>query len=218
MLMCSFIAQYNTCSVHDSSKACLNMGSYNYLGFADDWNTTCKAEVLKSLERYPIATCTSFAEGGYTDLHRQLENVVADFVGKPAAIIFNMGYGTNFLGIPALMGKGCLIISDSLNHTSIVNGARSSGATVKVFKHNDYGNLESQLRQSIVEGQERTHRPWKKILIMVEGIYSMEGEIVDLKAVVAIAKKYKAYLYLDEAHSIGAMGKTGRGICEHAGV
>jgi serine palmitoyltransferase len=89
---------------------------------------------------------------------------------------------------------------------------------LQVFKHHDYANLEALLRASIIEGQDRTHRAWKKILIMIEGLYSMEGEICDLKAVVAIAKKYKAYVYMDEAHSIGAMGKSGRGICEHAGV
>jgi serine palmitoyltransferase len=120
------------CRVHDASKECLNLGSYNYLGFADDWEKTCKKDVMNALERFPVSTCSSFAEGGYTNTHRELERVVADFVGKPAAIVFNMGYGTNFLGIPALMGKGSLIISDSLNHTSIVNGARASGATVKV--------------------------------------------------------------------------------------
>lgn len=161
---------------------------------------------------------TSFAEGGFTSLHAKLEKVVADFVGKPAAMIFNMGYATNALGIPAIMHKGCLILSDSLNHASIVNGARASGATVRVFKHNDADNLEALLRQAIVEGQERSHRPWKKILVMVEGIYSMEGDICRLPDIVRVAKKYKAFVYLDEAHSIGAMGASGKGICEHTGV
>lgn len=116
------------------------------------------------------------------------------------------------------MGKGCLIISDSLNHNSIVAGARSSGAEVRVFKHDDLQALESLIRQAIVDGQPRTHRPWRKIMVAVEGIYSMEGQYVDLKGVVEVAKKYKCYVYLDEAHSIGAMGPTGRGMCEHAGV
>jgi serine palmitoyltransferase len=87
-----------------------------------------------------------------------------------------------------------------------------------VFKHNDPEDLERVLRDSIVEGQPRTRRPWKKIIIIVEGIYSMEGEIAKLKEIVALKKKYKAYLYVDEAHSIGALGKTGRGVCEHTGV
>lgn len=148
-------------------KDCLNLGSYNYLGFADDWKVTCKADVMASTDKYPLSMCTSFAEGGYTTQHQQLERTVADFVGKPAALVFNMGYATNSLSIPALLGKGSLIISDCLNHASIVNGARASGATIRVFKHNDANNLDALLRQAIVDGQDRTHRPWKKIVVVV---------------------------------------------------
>lgn len=108
-------------------RECINLGSYNYLGFADDWNETCRPSVLATHAAWPPSTCCSFAEGGYNALHRRLEQTVAEFVGKPAAIVFNMGYATNFLGLPALMGKGCLIISDALNHTSIVNGSRCVG-------------------------------------------------------------------------------------------
>jgi len=89
---------------------------------------------------------------------------------------------------------------------------------IRVFKHNDPVDLEQLLRDSIVEGQPRTRRPWKKIIIIVEGIYSMEGEVVRLPEIVELKKKYKAYLYVDEAHSIGALGKSGRGVCEHCGV
>lgn len=173
---------------------------------------------MATASAYPISLCTSFAEGGYTSLHQQLERSVASFIGKEDAVVFNMGWATNFLGIPSLMGPGCLIISDSLNHNSIVAGARNSGAAVRVFKHDDLDGLEALVRNAIVQGQERTHRPWKKIFIMVEGIYSMEGQYVDLAGIVRIAKRYKCYTYLDEAHSIGAMGATGRGVCEHCGV
>jgi serine palmitoyltransferase len=201
-----------------SVKHCLNLGSYNYLGFADDWMNTCSKEVFAALEQYGVATTSSGMEFGTSVVHQQLENAVAKFVSKPAAIVYNMGYGTNATTIPALMGKGSLIISDSLNHSSIVNGARASGATVCVFRHNDPKHLEQVLRSKIADGHPRTHRPWKKILVMVEGIYSMEGEIVDLRKIIDVAKKYKAYTYVDEAHSIGALGRTGRGICEHSGV
>ncbi|XP_024973128.1 long chain base biosynthesis protein 2a-like isoform X2 [Cynara cardunculus var. scolymus] len=122
-----------------------------------------------------------------------------------------MGYVTNSAILPVLIAKGGLIISDSLNHNSIVNGARGSGATIRVFQHNI-------LRELIADGQPRTHRPWKKIIVVVEGIYSMEGELCELPEIVSICKKYKAYVYLDEAHSIGAIGKTGRGVCELLGV
>jgi len=117
-----------------------------------------------------------------------------------------------------LIGKGGLIISDENNHSSIVTGARFSPAAVVVFKHNDPKDLERVIRKSIIDGQPKTHRPWTKILIIVEGIYSMEGEMSPLKDIVALKKKYQCYLYVDEAHSIGAIGKTGRGICEYTGV
>ena len=99
-----------------------------------------------------------------------------------------------------------------------MTGARASGAKIKTFPHDDMDALEKIIRRAIIEGQPRTRRPWKKILIIVEGVYSMEGEVCDLASVVEIKKKYKCYLYLDEAHSIGAVGDTGRGVCEYAGV
>jgi serine palmitoyltransferase len=199
-------------------QRCINLGSYNYLGFADDWMNTCSKSVLKTVNQMSLASSTPPMEFGTTTVHVELEEATAKYVGKEAAIVYNMGYATNSTSIPALLGKGSLILSDALNHTSIVNGARASGAVVSVFRHNDPKHLEQVLRSKIAEGQPRTHRPWKKIMVMVEGIYSMEGEIVNLRAIVDVCKKYKAYTYVDEAHSIGALGKTGRGICEYSGV
>jgi len=197
----------------------VNLGSYNYLGFTDDWEDTCRGAVLSTMAGYPTSLCTSSAEGGYTALHRELEACVAEYVGKEAACVFNMGWATNALGLPSLFGgKGTLIVSDSLNHNSIVAGARTSGATVRIFRHNDMNSLRNLLRAAIREGQERTHRPWRRILVAVEGIYSMEGEFCALRDVIRVAKEHKCYVYLDEAHSIGATGRTGRGVCEHAGV
>jgi len=149
----------------------------------------------------------------------ELEQTIASFVGKPAAMVFAMGYATNSTTIPAACGtKGTLIISDSLNHASIVCGSRDSGAKILVFRHNDPKDLEQVLRDAIVEGQPRSRRPWQRIFIIVEGVYSMEGEIARLPEIIAIKKKYKAYLYVDEAHSIGALGREGRGLCQHWGV
>ena len=197
---------------------CVNLGSYNYLGFVDDWAVSCGQKVHNIASITPISACAPAAGGGYTALHSALEDAVARFVGKEAAIVFGTGFATNASGIPALGGKGSLLVSDSLNHSSIVTGARSSGATVSVYKHDDLRGLAKLLRESVIAGQPTTGRSWKKIVVLVEGLYSMEGETVDLAAIVAIAKKYRAYVYLDEAHSIGALGATGRGMCEHAGV
>lgn len=200
------------------SRKCLNLGSYNYLGFGDPDSPTRDA-VFASLERFSVATCSFRIGAGTTSLHQKLERRVAQYLGKEAAMVFGMGFGTNSSGIPAIIGgKGCLIISDANNHSSIVVGARTSGCTIKVFSHNDADHLEAVVRKAIVAGQPKTHRPWKKILIMIEGIYSMEGEMSPLKDIVRVKKKYGCYLYVDEAHSIGALGASGRGICEYMKV
>ena len=210
----------NNCTMHvtGKTKKCINVGSYNYLGFADDWKSTCAENVLGALDQWPVSMSNSRMDFGNTVLHEELEAQVAKFVGKEAALVYTMGYNTNVVTLAALMGKGTLIISDNLNHTSIVNGARGSDAFIRVFRNNDIAHLESVLREAVVYGQPRNHRPWKKILVVVEGIYSMEGAICKLKEIVGVVKKYKAYIYVDEAHSIGALGHTGRGICEYTDV
>ena len=202
----------------NEATECINLGSYNYLGFADDWKVSCREGVMKELPNFPISMCSSRMDVGNIRLHEELEELVARFLNKEAALVYGMGYDTNTATIPALMGSESLIVSDSLNHTSIVNGARNSASNIRVFRHNDPAHLEEVLREAIVRGQPKHHRPWKKILVMVEGIYSMEGDICRLPEVVRICKKYKCYIYVDEAHSIGALGKTGRGVCEHTGV
>uniref|UniRef100_A0A8C8SJK0 serine C-palmitoyltransferase n=1 Tax=Pelusios castaneus TaxID=367368 RepID=A0A8C8SJK0_9SAUR len=198
-------------------KDVINMGSYNYLGFAETDANALKT-VADVLQRYGTGVCSTRQEMGNIDKHVELENLVARFLDVEAAMVFGMGFATNSMNIPALVGKGCLILSDELNHTSLVLGARLSGATIRVFKHNNMQSLEKLLRDAIAHGQPRSHRAWKKILILVEGIYSMEGSIVRLPEIVTLKKKYKAYLYLDEAHSIGAVGPTGRGVVEYFGM
>nr|CAG4709230.1 unnamed protein product [Naegleria fowleri] len=199
---------------------CLNLASYNYLGFAES-PPHVEAQVLSSLDQFGVSQGSPYGDcGGYTRVHQELEHMIARFVGHEDAIIFSMGFATNSTTIPLLASSPeCLIISDQLNHMSIVNGVRSSSrACLVVFKHNDMEHLERIVRKSILEGQPKSHKPWKKIIIIMEGIYSMEGEIANLKRAVEIKKKYGCYLYVDEAHSIGALGKTGRGACEYCGV
>ncbi|KAL3233676.1 Serine palmitoyltransferase 2 [Nakaseomyces bracarensis] len=200
-----------------STSMCLNLSSYNYLGFAQS-KGQCTDAALESIDKYGIQTGGSRTQIGSTDLHRLTEELVADFVGKEDAMIFSMGYGTNANFFNAFLDSKCLVISDELNHTSIRTGVRLSGAAVRTFKHGDMEGLEKLIRNQIVLGQPKTNRPWKKILICVEGLFSMEGTMCNLPELIALKKKYKCYLFVDEAHSIGAIGPTGRGVCEYFGV
>ena len=187
-------------------------GSYNYLGFGGV-NTHCTPQVAQSALHHPITSGSTSAELGHNLPLRDVEETVARFVGKPAACVVGMGFATNSTVIPALCAKGDLILSDSLNHNSIVEGVRLSGAKVKPFKHNCVGDLELLLQDAV-----RGSFKYNKIIVVVEGIYSMEGELCRLPEIVKVAKMYGAYVYLDEAHSIGAVGPSGRGVCEELGV
>jgi serine palmitoyltransferase len=262
---------YDYYSLTGRTLPCLNLASYNYLGFAttlpqqgcqgpdearcpcprrisveaegspqnnectnqdhdhDDNNVVdpqdleldaqhCLREAVHAVVKYGVSTTGSRNDAGSLAVHDIAEQQIAKFVGKEAAMIMSMGYATNSTCIPALVSAGDLIVSDSLNHASIVAGCRASGAKIKVFRHNDCDHLERILRHAILKGRSRTRRPYGKILIIVEGVYSMEGEICRLREIVALKRRYKCYLYIDEAHSIGALGATGRGVCEHAGV
>lgn len=195
----------------------INFASYNYLGFAQNTGV-CADAVEEAVKQLGPCSASPRAEAGGLSLHRQLEANVARFVGKPAAMVVSMGFATNSTTIPALVRKGCLIISDELNHSSIVFGARLSGASIRVFKHNNMDSLRALLREVISQGQPRTHRPWKKIMVIVEGLYSMEGSIVNLPALVQLRKEFGFYLYVDEAHSIGALGENGGGVCDFYGI
>lgn len=192
----------------------MNMGSYNYLGFADNFGPCIDASE-EATKTYGLGVCSTRHELGNLDIHVKLETLVAKFLGVESAMTFGMGFATNSMNLPIFLGKGCLILSDELNHASLVLGARLSGAMIRVFKHNDMADLENKLRDALLYGQPRTRRPWKKIMIVVEGVYSMEGSIVRLQDVIRLKKKYKAYLYVDEAHSIGALGARGRGVVDY---
>jgi serine palmitoyltransferase len=153
-------------------------------------------------------------------LHQECEALVARFVGQEASMVCSMGFATNSTTLPILIGRGGLIISDELNHSSLIFGARLTGAKIRVFKHNDMKDLEKLLKQVFSQGRPITHRPWNKILVVVEALYSMEGiihlifgRLCNLVDLVKLKKKYNFYIYLDEAHSIGGIGPNGRGTC-----
>ena len=189
----------------------LNLSSYNYLGFAES-EMDIRDDVVRTLREFGASSCSSRSELGTSRVHLELETLVADFLGKEAAMVIGMGFASNSAVLPALLNQGDLILSDELNHRSIVDGARLSQATVRVFKHNCAASLERQIRAAIVKGR------WRKIVVLTEGLFSMEGAICNLQAISAVCKRYRAYLYVDEAHSIGALGRTGRGVREHCGV
>eukprot|EP01025_Chloroclados_australasicus_P027322 TRINITY_DN2712_c0_g2_i2.p1 TRINITY_DN2712_c0_g2~~TRINITY_DN2712_c0_g2_i2.p1 ORF type:complete len:548 (+),score=38.06 TRINITY_DN2712_c0_g2_i2:129-1772(+) len=195
----------------EGQKPCINMGSYNYLGFAAQ-DPYCTPRVQMSLSSDGWSVNTSRVDNGSLRVHKELEELLATYLQKESVMTYGMGFATNSCTIPAVFGPGDAIFSDGLNHKSIVSGVRGSGAKVYVFRHNDYDHLEDLICKALIFQKPR------RMIILVEGIYSMEGEIVDLQRIVQIKKKYKAMLYLDEAHSIGALGATGRGACEHCGV
>ena len=183
----------NTFYLTGATTRGLNISSYNYLGFAQA-RGGCADAVEECLRRYGVSTCGARLEGGSSELHATTEALVAQFLGHEDALISSMGFATNSAIIPALVSKGCLLISDELNHASIRYGARLSGANVRMFKHNNMESLESLLREVISQGQPKTHRPWKKILLLVEGLYSMEGTLLNLPGIMELKNKYKVCL------------------------
>ncbi|CAF1275230.1 unnamed protein product [Rotaria magnacalcarata] len=195
----------------------INLGSYNYLGFAEK-SGPCATDAINSIKKFGVSNCNTRTEIGTQRYHVELEKLLADFLHVESSIAFGMGFATNSLNLPVLASKGDLILSDEMNHASLILGIRLSGASYRTYAHNDMKNLEEKLREAIVHGQPRTNRPWKKIILVVEGIYSMEGSICRLPEIIELKKKYKAYLYMDEAHSIGAIGKNGRGIVDYFGA
>ncbi|KAG1851099.1 pyridoxal phosphate-dependent transferase [Suillus subluteus] len=218
VLLDRYSTDYNLTQIYNGTKTrALNVSSYNYLGFSQA-RGGCSDAVGESIRRYGISTCGTRLETGSSELHVFAEALVARFLGTEDALVSSVGFATNSTFIPALVGRKSLIISDELNHTSIRIGARQSGADIRMFKHNDMSSLESVLREAISQGQPKTHRPWKKILVIVEGLYSMEGTLVNLLRIVELKQKYKFYLFVDEAHSIGAVGPHGRGVTDYFNI
>ncbi|KAG2364384.1 serine palmitoyltransferase 2 [Suillus spraguei] len=218
LILDRYSTDYNVTKIYTGTKTrALNISSYNYLGFSQA-RGGCSDAVRESIRRYGTSTCGTRLESGSSELHVFAEALVARFLGTEDALVSSAGFATNSTFIPALVGKKSLIISDELNHTSIRIGARQSGAQVRMFKHNDISSLESVLREAISQGQPKTHRPWKKILVIVEGLYSMEGTLVNLLGIVRLKQKYKFYLFVDEAHSVGAIGPHGRGVTDYFNI
>ncbi|EYC06071.1 hypothetical protein Y032_0078g1176 [Ancylostoma ceylanicum] len=148
----------------------INMGSYNYLGFSHN-DGPCAEEAVRFIDKYGLHIGGTRHERGNHVAQAQIEKCVAHYLGVDAAICFPMGFGTNSMNIPSLVDKGSLILSDELNHASLVLGCRVSGATIKVFKHNDAKDCEKKLRNALCQPSPKTGKPYNKVLIVIEGIY-----------------------------------------------
>jgi 8-amino-7-oxononanoate synthase/acyl carrier protein len=191
-----------------AGRELLSFASYNYLGMSGDPRVT--ESVAAAARKYGTSVSASRLVSGEKDLHRALEQSIAKWIGVEDAIVLVGGHATNESVIGHIVGPGDLILHDALSHNSIVQGAILSGARRRPFPHNDWQALEGMLEQL-----RRRHR---RVLVIVEGVYSMDGDYPDLPRFVEVVKKHHAWLMVDEAHSIGTMGKTGRGISEHFGV
>ncbi len=178
--------------------------SYSYLGLVGHPRINRAAK--EAIERYGTGTHGVRTLAGTLTLHRELEETIAEFKNTDAAITFSSGYVTNLSVISTLVGRGDYVICDKLNHASIVDGCLMSGARFLRFRHNDMSSLEQRLQQ-VPTGVTK--------LVIADAVFSMDGDIIDLPKVVELCRQYKAWLMIDEAHSLGVLGRRGRGIEEH---
>ena len=186
----------------------INYATYNYLGMCGDPAVSQAAK--QAIDRYGTSSGASRLLSGEKRLHRELEREIADFIGTEDSIVYVGGHATNVTTIGHLFGKDDLILYDALSHNSILQGCFLSGATLIGFPHNDWQALDELLR-------DRRHR-YQRVLIAIEGVYSTDGDIPNLPAFIEVKKRHKAFLLVDEAHSIGVLGERGRGIGELFGA
>ena len=186
----------------------LNFSSNNYLGLAG--HPRLLEESQKALNGYGTSSSASRLMSGDLSIHHQLEEMTADFMGKEKAILFGSGYLANIGLISALCDRKDVIFSDRLNHASIVDGIRLSGARFFRFRHNDLNHLEALLKKE--------RKRYKKALIVTESLFSMDGDMASLKEMVELKERYDALFMLDEAHAVGVIGEKGAGLAEKHGL
>jgi 8-amino-7-oxononanoate synthase len=189
-------------------RTMINWSSYNYLGLSGDPKVTRAAQ--DAIGRYGTSVSASRVASGEKPIHRELERALATFLGAEAAVVMVSGHAAFVTVIGHLVGPNDLVLHDALAHDSIIGGAKMSGAQRRPFPHNDWQALDRTLAQL------RPH--YRRALIAIEGVYSMDGDIPDLPRFIEVKKRHRALLLIDEAHSIGVLGRTGRGIGEFFGV
>jgi len=187
-------------------KRMIMVGSNNYLGLTN--HPKVKEAALNAVKKYGSGCAGSRFLNGTLTIHVELEEKLARFIGKDSALVFSTGFQVNLGVISALVSKDDIVIIDKMDHASIIDGCRLSYGEVRKFRHNDMADLERILQQNNGRGK----------LIVVDGVFSMEGDIVDLPKVVELGKAYGARVMVDDAHGIGVLGKTGRGTAEHFGL
>jgi 8-amino-7-oxononanoate synthase len=185
----------------------LMVGSNNYLGLFDDQSV--KQAVIDAVNKYGSSTCGSRFLNGTYSLHVEIEEKLAEFMQKEEALTFSTGFQTNLGVVSAVAGRNDVIIIDRMVHASIMDAVRLSFADVVKYRHNDMADLEDKIKRVPDE---------KGKLIVVDGVFSMEGDMSNIPEVVRIGKKYNARIMVDDAHGVGVMGKGGRGSCEHFGM
>jgi 8-amino-7-oxononanoate synthase len=201
------IQEVNGNKVKVDGKEMIMVGSNNYLGLLDHPHVQKAAQ--EAVDRYGVATCGSRFLNGTLDIHVKMEEKLAQFMKKEAALTFSTGFQTNQGIISTLICRGDSVITDKMIHASIIDACRLSYGDVYKYKHNDMADLEKQL-SSIGNDVGK--------MIVVDGVFSMEGDLANLPDIVELAKKYNTKIMVDDAHGIGVMGKNGRGTAEHFGV
>ncbi len=188
-------------------KEYIMIGSNGYLGLAAD--PRMREAAINAIKKYGSTCSGSRFLNGTLDIHVKLENDLAEFFEKDAAIVFSTGFQTNLGIISAISGKDDIVIIDRQDHASIIDGCRLSFADIKKFRHNDMEDLERILKSLPAD---------RSKLIIVDGVFSMEGDLANLPEIVRLKKKYNARLLVDDAHGVGVHGEKGRGTCEHFGL
>lgn len=178
--------------------------SYSYLGLVN--HPRINEAAKKAVDKYGTGTNGVRTLAGTLAIHNELEETIANFKNSEAAITYTSGYATNLTVVSTMMGRGDYVFSDKLNHASIVDGCLMSGAEFRRFRHNDMEHLEGLLKNAPSDVAK---------MVIADSVFSMDGDIIDLPTMVALCKKYNAWLMIDEAHSVGVLGEKGTGIEEH---
>jgi glycine C-acetyltransferase len=189
-------------------KEVINLSSNNYLGLTT--HPKLRRAAIDATRKYGVGSGAVRTITGTMKIHMELEEQIARFKKVEACVVFQSGFTANAGTVSAILGKEDLIISDELNHASIIDGCRLSRATIKVFKHKDVADCERVLKET-------ENWPGKKLLI-TDGVFSMEGDIADLPALCDLAERFNCIMMVDDAHSSGVLGSRGRGTIDHCGV